>query len=92
MEDLLLTSEEIQNITVGFTGKRIEEIPVTALGPVLLKEIAQAQLNKAASLIRRQALIEGITMYAWWKDSVQYVGTTGKTLKEAIAKISEEQK
>ena len=27
---------------------------------------------------------EGIKRFAWWKDGVQYVGTTGTTLKEAI--------
>ncbi len=29
-------------------------------------------------------LEEGITLYAWWKDGVQYVGTTGRTLKKAL--------
>ncbi len=28
--------------------------------------------------------IEGLRAYAWWKDGVQYVGTCGSTLKEAI--------
>ena len=36
---------------------------------------------------RKEALIEGITLYAWWKDGVQYVGSCGTTLKEAITKI-----
>ncbi len=35
----------------------------------------------------KQGFIDGLTCYAWWKDGVQYVGTTGKTLKEAIAEI-----
>ncbi len=29
--------------------------------------------------------LQGIATFAWWKDGVQYVGTTGKTLKEAVA-------
>lgn len=33
-------------------------------------------------------LREGLKMYAHWKDGVQYVGTTGKTLKEAIQEIN----
>lgn len=37
-------------------------------------------------------LREGIRMYAWWKDGIQYVGTTGRTLKEALAEIDEEEK
>jgi hypothetical protein len=34
---------------------------------------------------------EGITMYAWWKDGVQYVGTTGKTLAKALEDINKEE-
>jgi hypothetical protein len=32
---------------------------------------------------------EGITLYAWWKDGVQYVGTTGTTLKDALEEVEE---
>jgi len=32
-------------------------------------------------------LITGITMYAWWKDGVQYVGTCGTTLAKAVDQI-----
>jgi predicted transcriptional regulator len=31
-----------------------------------------------------EGLKAGITLYAYWKDGVQYVGTSGKTLKEAL--------
>jgi hypothetical protein len=30
----------------------------------------------------------GLAAYAWWKDGVQYVGTCGTTLKDALAKAS----
>lgn len=30
---------------------------------------------------------EGVGMYAHWRDGVQYVGTTGRTLKQALADI-----
>lgn len=33
---------------------------------------------------------DGIWKYAWMKDGVYYVGTTGKTLKEAYAEIDAE--
>lgn len=35
-------------------------------------------------------MIEGITLYAHWKDGVQYVGTTGKTLKKALEDAEKE--
>ena len=31
---------------------------------------------------------KGIWLFAWWKDGVQYVGTTGKTLKQALEEIN----
>ncbi len=35
---------------------------------------------------------EGIWKYAYWKDGEQYVGTTGKTLRDALAEVDEEKK
>lgn len=34
-----------------------------------------------------QGIIAGLEMYAHWHDGVQYVGTCGKTLKDAINEI-----
>ena len=33
---------------------------------------------------------EGVWTYAWMKDGVYYVGTTGKTLQEAYKAVEEE--
>jgi hypothetical protein len=38
-----------------------------------------------------EGLREGVWRYAWMKDGVYYVGTTGKTLKEALADIAKEE-
>lgn len=38
-----------------------------------------------------QGLREGVIMYAHWRDGVQYVGTTGKTLEVALAGIYQEE-
>ena len=35
---------------------------------------------------------DGIRQYAWWRDGVQYVGTTGTSLKDALKDIDEEEK
>ena len=37
-----------------------------------------------------EGIINGVSRYAHWKDGVQYVGTCGKTLKEAIEEIEQE--
>lgn len=34
-----------------------------------------------------EGIKDGIRMYAWWKDGMQYVGTTGRTLLEAHAEV-----
>jgi hypothetical protein len=37
-----------------------------------------------------KGLKEGVWRFAWMKDGVYYVGTTGKTLKEALMDIDKE--
>lgn len=32
---------------------------------------------------------DGLSVFAWWKSGVQYVGTCGRTLREAVAKVEE---
>ena len=46
--------------------------------------------DRLMSLAHKRGLIEGIKMFAWYKDGVQYVGTTGTTLKQALAEIDSE--
>ena len=47
-----------------------------------------ASIEEKAAYI--QGLKDGITKYAWWKNGVQEVGTTGTTLKKALARVDEE--
>lgn len=47
-------------------------------------------MNDAEIKAYYEGVKEGLWRYAWWKDGVQYVGTTGTTLKEAVAKIDKE--
>ncbi len=34
---------------------------------------------------------EGVVRFAHWKDGVQYVGTTGKSLRDAIVEINKDE-
>lgn len=43
--------------------------------------------NKLVSIGYREGLIDGVRRFAYWKDGKQHVGTSGKTLEEAIAEI-----
>jgi exonuclease VII small subunit len=36
----------------------------------------------------KEAKVQGLRLFAWWKDGVQYVGTCGTTLEKAIQEIS----
>ncbi len=43
------------------------------------------QTNKQVdAATRREGYVAGLRAFAWWKDGVEYVGTNGKTLAEAI--------
>ncbi len=41
-------------------------------------------LSPAIQATWRHGFIAGLREYAWWKDGVQYVGSCGTTLQEAI--------
>lgn len=41
-------------------------------------KLAQAKISFKAGVRH------GIRMYAWWQDGVQFVGTTGRKLKDAL--------
>ena len=46
--------------------------------------------KKAMTKAYYNGIREGIEQYAHWKDGVQYVGTCGKTLKQAKDEIQNE--
>ncbi len=35
----------------------------------------------------RKGFVDGLQTFAWWKDGVEYVGTCGTTLREAITNV-----
>lgn len=38
-----------------------------------------------------QGLRDGLKRFAWWRDGTQYVGTTGRTLQDAIEMVDQEE-
>lgn len=46
-------------------------------------------MSKALQMAWLQGYLEGLAAYAWWKDGVQYVGSCGTTLKEAVEEAKE---
>jgi hypothetical protein len=47
--------------------------------------------KKAMTKAYYNGIREGIEQYAHWKDGVQYVGTCGTTLKDALKRIDSEE-
>lgn len=46
----------------------------------------RAYLAEEIIKARAEGYEAGLRAFAWWKDGVEYVGTMGTTLKEAIKK------
>ena len=40
-----------------------------------------------AELAYKKGFLDGITAYAWWRDGVQQVGTTGMILNDATTTV-----
>ncbi len=38
----------------------------------------------------KNGIIDGIRRYSWWEEGIQYVGTSKKTLENAIREIGKE--
>lgn len=50
-------------------------------------QVCYACACEAIHATKLAGIIEGLSMYAWWKDGVEYVGTCGRTLKQAIEDV-----
>jgi len=48
-------------------------------------------LQLAQTRAYHEGLRDGVHMYAYWRDGVQYVGTTGRTLKDALDAINKQE-
>jgi len=49
----------------------------------------QEQLDEIARLAYHRGYLNGLEVFAWWQNGVQYVGATGCTLKSAQEKATE---
>jgi len=44
-------------------------------------------MEAQAEIAFKAGMQQGIWLFAWWKDGVQYVGVSGRTLKEAYKEL-----
>jgi len=49
--------------------------------------MTEQEIAKGLQNTYKLGFIDGLRCFAHWKDGVEYVGTCGKTLKEAIAEV-----
>ena len=54
-----------------------------------LEESFSKSLEELQSSSYKTGLLEGLRRYAWWRDGVQYVGTCGTTLKDALNRVED---
>jgi hypothetical protein len=47
-------------------------------------------VEKLIDAAYRKGYAAALVRFAWWEDGVQYVGTTGTTLVDALKKLKEE--
>jgi hypothetical protein len=71
------------------TRARIADIADAALVPAP-PESRDTPTTGAGTAAYEEGYLHGLREYAHWKDGVQYVGTCGKTLADAIAEFKEE--
>lgn len=70
--------------------RTLDEMRVHLIGERALTVEESLFLLDASARARRMGIREGLRLYAWWKDGVQYVGTCGMTLEKALEKYPEE--
>lgn len=54
-----------------------------------LAKVASEQAKISATQAYFAGVRKGLWMFAWWKDGVQCVGTSGATLKNALEEVDE---
>jgi len=67
-----------------------ERVARNAFTTAMVRTETRGNRMAAASREYIQGLKDGVTMYAWWKDGTQNVGTCGTTLLQAHAEIDKE--
>jgi hypothetical protein len=68
----------ISNTTEDRGGEAGDHLSANTLS---LREVPMSVALQTAYL---RGFIDGLRHFAWWKDGVEYVGTCGTTLKQAI--------
>ena len=63
---------------------------IVANGITVISGLTEPQADYIVCVINsheklyRKGYEDGLSAYAWWKDGIQYVGTCGTTLKQAL--------
>lgn len=52
-----------------------------------VQDVIEETCEHQAEISFKAGMKHGVWLFAWWKDGVQYVGTSGKTLKEAYKEL-----
>ena len=58
----------------------------------LIDSAVKQEWQNTKAVAYKEGVKSGIRRFAWWRDGVEYVGTSGTTLKKAIEDIEQEDK
>ncbi len=73
--------------SLTFRGTPLTEFPDSAHNII---EACAKEFAHHRRTAFKHGLRVGVRRFAWWKDGVQYVGTTGKQLPQALSEIDAE--
>ena len=84
-----VTDEDTRNATmmastITFRGKPLSELPDGAANVIKALASEFAQIRQRSYF---QGIRAGVQRFAWWKDGEQYVGTTGRKLRQALDEV-----
>jgi len=74
----------LENVQKVLSGEHCRPDMTPVSQTQILVTQARAQLKEAVAAAKLQGYIKALNNYAYWKGGVQYVGSCGTTLKEAL--------
>ncbi len=93
----ILIAHILSALPIEDSYRLIQEMKAAALAQTTrspnISEVSIKEINpKVTKKTYFDGLRESLHLYAWWKDGVQYVGTTGTTLKGALGNVAIKEK
>jgi hypothetical protein len=84
-----ITWKDYYNFNAGYVITPCENKFCVSVENIRNREVRYL-IKKAYKAGIKFGIAEGLKRFAWWKDGVEYVGTCGTTLKDALKDLEDE--